>query len=237
MTAISLRPADAKVLLHAIGYTRVSTAEQGRSGLGLAAQRRAIEDFAKAEGISISSWHEDVQTGKGSDALAHRPGLCAALRSAKQVKGSLMVAKLDRLARNSHFITGLMAQRVRFIVTTLPQADAFTLQIYAALAEKEGAQISERTKAALARSTKKLGMAGKSKAQQRAIRALALTAKHHAATARADALRPQIEFVLKDGASLRKASELLNGRGVASPAGGRWHAPSLLKAARRLGLR
>src|ERR1700733_5214868 len=223
--------------MRAIGYTRVSTAEQGRSGLGLAAQRAAIEDFAKAEGISITGWHQDVQTGKGSDALAQRPGLCAALRSAKSVKGPVIVAKLDRLARNSHFITGMMEQRVRFIVTTLPKADAFTLQIYAALAEKEGSQISERTKAALARSTKKLGMAGKSKAERRAIHALAMAAKDKAATARAEALRPQIEFALKDGATLRQAAEKLNARGIESPRGGRWHAPSLLKAARRLGLR
>src|SRR3984885_7038315 len=223
--------------MRAIGYTRVSTAEQGRSGLGLAAQRQAIEDFAKVEGVVIAGWHEDVQTGKGSDALAQRPGLRAALRAAKAAKGALIVAKLDRLARNSHFITGLIEHRVRFIVTMLPKADAFTLQIYAALAEKEGAQISERTKAALARSTKKLGMAGKSKAERRAIHALAMAAKDKAATARAGALRPQIEFALKDGATLRQAAEKLNARGIESPRGGRWHAPSLLKAARRLGLR
>jgi DNA invertase Pin-like site-specific DNA recombinase len=203
----------------------------------LAAQRQAVEDFAKAEGIAISAWHEDVQTGKGSDALAQRPGLRAALRAAKAAKGPLIVAKLDRLARNSHFITGLMEQKVRFIVTMLPQADAFTLQIYAALAEKEGAQISERTKAALARSDKKLGMAGKSRTEQRAIRALAMEAKGKAALARAEALRPQIEFALKGGASLRAAAEGLNERGIESPLGGRWHAPSLLKAARKLGLR
>jgi DNA invertase Pin-like site-specific DNA recombinase len=221
----------------AVGYTRVSTAEQGRSGLGLSAQRQAIEDFAKSAGFTLSSWHEDVQTGKGVDALAHRPGLRAALQAAKAAKGPVIVAKLDRLARNSHFITGLMEQRVRFIVTALPDADAFTLQIYAALAEKEAVQISERTKAALARSPKKLGMAGKTKTQQRAIRALATAAKDKAATARAEALRPQVEFALKAGASLRQAAAALNERGIASPAGGHWHAPSLLKAARRLNIR
>lgn len=221
----------------AIGYTRVSSAEQGRSGLGLDAQRQAIENFAKAEGITIAGWYQDVQTGKGSDALALRPGLRSALKVAKSLKGALIVAKLDRLARNSHFITGLMEQRVRFVVTMLPKADAFTLQIYAALAEKEGAQISERTKEALARSKKKLGMAGKSKAEQKAILALAMEAKQKAATARAEALRPQIEFALKPGVSLRKAAEALNKRGIESVGGGLWHAPSLLKAARRLGLR
>lgn len=222
---------------NAIGYLRVSTSEQGRSGLGLRAQRQAIEDFANGSGLVITGWHEDVQTGKGADALAQRPGLRAALRAAKAAKGPLVVAKLDRLARNSHFITGLMESRVRFIVTNLPDADAFTLQIYAALAEKEAAQISERTKAALAKSEKKLGMAGKSKDEQRAIRALAMVAKDKAATQRVEVLRPHIEFALKDGASLRKAAETLNERNIESPMGGRWHAPSVLKAARRLGLR
>jgi len=221
----------------AVGYTRVSTAEQGRSGLGLAAQQAAITDFAKAEGFDVTAWHQDVQTGKGTDALAQRPGLRAALRAAKAAKGPLIVAKLDRLARNSHFITGLMEQRVRFIVTMLPKADAFTLQIYAALAEKEAALISERTRAALARSRKKLGMAGKSKALQRRIRALAMAAKDKAATARAEALRPQLEWALKNGTTLRQAAAALNARGIESPMGGRWHAPTVLKAAYRLGLR
>jgi DNA invertase Pin-like site-specific DNA recombinase len=233
--ALSLPAED--TAMQAIGYSRVSTAEQGRSGLGLSAQRQAIEDFAKAKGFSIAAWHEDVQTGKGADALAQRPGLRAALRAAKASRGPLIVAKLDRLARNSHFVTGLMESHVRFIVVNLPDADAFTLQIYAALAEKEGAQISERTRAALAKSTKKLGMAGRSKAEQRRIRSLAMSAKDKAATARAEALRPHIEFALKAGVSLRNAAQTLNDRGVESPGGGRWHAPSLLKAARRLGIR
>jgi DNA invertase Pin-like site-specific DNA recombinase len=229
--------ATMKQQAQAIGYTRVSTVEQGRSGLGLDAQRKAIEDFAQVEGIAIREWHQDIQTGKGSDAPTQRPGLRAALRAAKSLKGFVIVAKLDRLSRSSHYISGLMEQRVQFIVTTLPKADAFTLQIYAALAEKEGAQISERTKAALARSTKRLGMAGKSKTSQRKIRALAMVAKDKAATARAEALRAEIEFALKPGVSLRRATEILNERGIASPGGGRWHAPSLLIAARRLGLR
>jgi DNA invertase Pin-like site-specific DNA recombinase len=222
----------------AIGYARVSTAEQGRSGLGLEAQHAAIARFAETEGLSVTQMYEEIETGSGADAIERRPQLAAALKAARKAKVPVLVAKLDRLSRDVHFISGLMAHRVEFVVCDLGrQSDPFVLHLYAALAEKERSMIGERTKTALARSTKMLGMAGKSKTQQRSIRALAMAAKHKAATARAEALRPQIEFALKDGASLRKAAELLNGRGISSPFGGRWHAPSLLIAARRLGLR
>jgi DNA invertase Pin-like site-specific DNA recombinase len=224
-----------------LSHVRVSTAEQGRSGLGLDAQRAAIARFAEAERLDVTQVYEEVETGSGTDALERRPNLAAALKAARKVKAPVLVAKLDRLSRDVHFISGLMTQRVEFIVCDLGrQPDPFVLHLYAALAEKERGMISARTKARLAAAAArgtKLGMARKPKKEQRANRALAFAAKHKAATARADALRPHIEFALKDGASLRNASELLNGRGVASPAGGRWHAPSLLIAARRLGLR
>jgi DNA invertase Pin-like site-specific DNA recombinase len=117
------------------------------------------------------------------------------------------------------------------------QRDCFTLHIWASLAQQEGKLISERTKAAHTRSKKKLGMAGKSKAERKRISALGVAAVERAAMVRVQALRPQIEFALKGGASLRTAVRILNNRGIKSPRGGRWHAPSLLKAARRLGLR
>jgi DNA invertase Pin-like site-specific DNA recombinase len=225
----------------AIGYVRVSTAEQGRSGLGLDAQREAIARFAETEGLTISEVYEEIETGTGSDALDRRPQLAAALKIARKVKAPVLVAKLDRLSRDVHFISGLMTQRVEFIVCDLGrQADPFVLHLYAALAEKERGMISARTKAGLAAATArgtKLGMAAKSKTAQRRIRALAFAAKDNAADARAKALESDIRCALADGGSLRKAAELLNGRGIASPAGGRWHAPSLLIAARRLGLR
>ena len=120
------------------------------------------------------------------------------------------------------------------------QTDPFILHLYAALAEKERAMISERTKAGLAaakRRGQKLGMDAKSKAMVQRIARGGSQASVAAATALLETLRPAIEHALKSGASLRKAAELLNARRVESPRGGRWHAPSLLKAARRLGLR
>ena len=96
----------------AIGYLRVSTREQGRSGLGLAAQRHEIEAFGAREGFSIRSSHQDVQTGAGADALLLRPGLAKALKEAKSAHCPLIVSRLDRRSRNVHFITGLMEHKV-----------------------------------------------------------------------------------------------------------------------------
>ena len=134
----------------AIAYYRVSTQRQGRSGLGIEAQRAAVARFAEAEGITILQEFTEVETGKGADALDRRPQLAAALATARQAKCPVVVAKLDRLSRDVAFIAGLMAQRVPFIVAELgADADPFMLHLYAALAEKERRLISERTRAAL----------------------------------------------------------------------------------------
>src|SRR3569833_2888935 len=118
----------------AIGYIRVSTTAQGRSGLGLEVQRAAIAQFASAEGLDLSEFFEEVETGSGSDALGRRPKLAAALKAARKSKSPVLVAKLDRLSRNVHFISGLMAHRVEFVVCDLGrQSDPFVLHLYAAL--------------------------------------------------------------------------------------------------------
>jgi len=232
---------EANKLATAIGYVRVSTSAQGRSGLGLEAQRAAIARFAETEGLEVAEVYEEIETGSGSDALDRRPQLAAALKAARKAKAPVLVAKLDRLSRDVHFVSGLMSHRVEFVVCELGrQSDPFVLHLYAALAEKERSMISARTKAGLAaakaRGTK-LGMAARRKSEVREIAATGAKANQTAAITRIEALRPQIEFALKGDVSLRKAAESLNSRGVESPGGGRWHAPSLLKAARRLGLR
>src|SRR5467141_2730500 len=131
-------------------YFRVSTKHQQRSGLGIEAQRAAVKRFAEAEGMQIAAEYVDIETGKGADALDRRPQLAAALAAAKRSKCSVLVSKLDRLSRDVAFVSGLMAQRVPFIVAELGRdADPFMLHLYAALAEKERRLISERTKAAL----------------------------------------------------------------------------------------
>ncbi len=118
--------------------------------LGLEAQREAIDRFAKAEGLEVVQTFTEVQTAKG-DSLARRPQLSAALKAARKIKAPVVVAKLDRLSRDVHFVSGLMAEKVPFIVAELgAETDPFMLHIFAALAEKERRLISERTKAGLA---------------------------------------------------------------------------------------
>jgi DNA invertase Pin-like site-specific DNA recombinase len=122
----------------AVAYLRVSTQRQQRSGLGIEAQRAAIERFAQAEGLSIISEYTEAETGKGADALDRRPQLAAALATARRAKCSIVVSKLDRLSRDVAFVASLMAQRVPFMVAVLGRdADPFMLHLYAALAEKE----------------------------------------------------------------------------------------------------
>jgi DNA invertase Pin-like site-specific DNA recombinase len=118
-----------------VTYIRVSTARQGKSGLGIDAQRDALARFVTAEGFDIAAEHVEVETGKGADALDRQPKLSAALADAKRRRCKIAVAKLDRLSRDVHFISGLMSERVPFVVTELgPNVDPFMLHIYAALA-------------------------------------------------------------------------------------------------------
>jgi DNA invertase Pin-like site-specific DNA recombinase len=124
----------------AITYYRVSTQSQGRSGLGLEAQRTAVARFAEAEGMTILHEFTEVETGKGTDALDRRPRLAQALAAARKERCPVIVARLDRLSRDVAFIAGLMANRVPFIVAELgADADPFMLHLYAALAEKGAA--------------------------------------------------------------------------------------------------
>jgi DNA invertase Pin-like site-specific DNA recombinase len=228
----------------AIGYLRVSTREQGRSGLGLAAQRSDIEAFGAREGFSIKSWHQDIQTGAGKDALLMRPGLATALKEARAARCPLMVSRLDRLSRNVHFISGLMEHRVHFIVAAFGRdVDNFTLHIYASVAEQERKMISERTKAALARSKNKLGLRNRSKAFLRRFRANSAAALRKAALERAEAYRVHLEWALsqrgkrtKRPISYNAAAGKLNERGLQSPMGGRWTSATVATMARRLGL-
>jgi DNA invertase Pin-like site-specific DNA recombinase len=210
-----------------VSYIRVSTSQQGRSGLGIEAQREALERFADAEGFEIVAEFVEVETGKGSDALDRRPQLSAALARARSVRCPVAVAKLDRLSRDVHFISGLMAHRVAFVVAELgADVDPFVLHLYAALAEKERALIAGRTKSALAAAKArgvKLGNPNIEHARERAIAVI----KGEAERAAGNVL-PIINEVRRAGAtSLRQIAEALNSRGISTPRGGVWYATSV----------
>lgn len=230
----------------AIGYLRVSTKEQGRSGLGLAAQRFDIEHFGKREGFSVTSWHQDIQTGAGKDAILLRPGLAAALKEARAARCPLIVSRLDRLSRNVHFIAGLMEHKVHFMVAVFGRdVDHFTLHIYASIAQQERKMISERVRAAtlIAMSRgRKFGLQLRPKSWQRHVSALGRAALVREADDRAQAYRVFIEWALKQPGragkliSFRGAALRLNERNIKTPLGGSWRGHHIQRMARRLGI-
>jgi len=195
--------------------------------LGLEAQREAVARYARDFRLEIVAEHVEIETGKGSKALSKRPRLLAALSEAKRHKATLVMAKLDRLARNVHFISGLMETGADFAIADMPNADSFQLHLFAALAEKEAGIISQRTKAALAaakaRGTK-LGRNGKVLARQNKADALK----------RLKPLQPTLEAMKADGLTMRQMIAALNDQGVKSPAGGTWHLTNLHRALKRL---
>jgi DNA invertase Pin-like site-specific DNA recombinase len=205
-----------------IAYYRVSTTAQGKSGLGLEAQRRAVAEFVAREGFELVAEHVEVETGKGSDALDRRPVLAAALAEARKVKGAVIVAKLDRLSRDVAFVAGLMAQRVPFVVAELgADADPFMLHLFAALAEKERAMISARTKAALAAAKErgvKLGNPSLAVARVKAKESRAAGADDFART-----VAPVIRAIQSEGVTtLRGIARELVARKVETRRGGAW---------------
>jgi DNA invertase Pin-like site-specific DNA recombinase len=214
----------AKAVKSAVGYLRVSTAGQGKSGLGLEAQREAVAKFAAQEGFRLSGTFVEVQTAKG-DTLSRRPQLAAALKAARKLKGPVIVAKLDRLSRDVHFISGLMTERVPFIVAELgPGVDPFMLHIYAALAEKERRLISDRTKAGLAAAKRRGVRLGGHNAQSGKTAA--------EAAERAEQLRPLLAELA--ALSANQAAAELNRRKVPTPAGGQWYATQVIRLRQRL---
>ena len=212
----------------AIAYLRVSTQRQHRSGLGIDAQRSAIDRFAATDSLKITGEYVEAETGKGSDALERRPQLAAALAAAKAAKCSVVVAKLDRLSRDVAFVAGLMAQRVPFIVAELGRdADPFMLHLYAALAEKERRLISERTKAALAAKKSAGGVLGNVQNLNEAG-ATGRSRLVERADDFARKLAPSLQAIQLQGATtLRSIAAALNRQGIKSPNGGAWHPSSV----------
>jgi DNA invertase Pin-like site-specific DNA recombinase len=199
-----------------VAYYRVSTARQGRSGLGLEAQREAVRAFLNGGDWELFEEFTEVETGSGSNAWEKRPVLNDAIRCAKKHKAKLLIAKLDRLSRNLHFISSLLEEKVRFVAADMPDANELTIHIMAALAQHERKLISERTKAALARAKargKKLGNPNL-RADNRV--------RSRRAQEFAERLRGTLEALRSRGLSQRAIVAELNKLGTKTPRGGEW---------------
>jgi DNA invertase Pin-like site-specific DNA recombinase len=212
-----------------VTYARVSTARQGKSGLGLDAQRSAMAAFVQAHGMTVAGEFVEIETGKGHDALERRPQLKAALAEAKQLKCPVLVSKLCRLGRDVHFISGLMVNRVPFIVSELgPDVDPFMLHVYAALSEKERKLISDRTRDALKAAKARGRVLGKHGRDVLGPRNRA------AALERARLLEETVRLLQAEGRGVRDIAVTLNEREIPAPRGGKWHATSVHRLLRRM---
>ena len=213
-------------------YKRVSTADQGRSGLGLEAQARDLSLYLETyspEPFEVIAEYLDVQSGKDDD----RPELTKAIDHAKRDKVVLLVAKLDRLSRKVSFISQLMEdKRLDFRVASMPTADKFQLHIYAALAEQERDFISQRTKAALKqakqRGQKLGGLRDKTMKRNEALKAQA--------DSRAQKLKDIVLPLRQSGSSLREIANAINLAGLKTARGAQWDATQVKRVIDRLGL-
>lgn len=205
-----------------VAYFRVSTEKQGKSGLGLAAQRTLIERFLSA-GDEVIAEFVEVQSGKSDE----RVELWKAIAHAKKQDAKILIAKLDRFSRKVSFIAGIMEQGIGLVVAEMPHATDFQLHIFAALAQEERRLISERTRNALAEAKKRgveLGKNGKVLAVQR----------RQEADERAEALRPVIMPMVEAGLSYSEIARRMNEQGILTVNGRRFRAQQVKSLLLRL---
>jgi DNA invertase Pin-like site-specific DNA recombinase len=205
-----------------VAYYRVSTEKQGKSGLGLEAQKETVRAFVEKEGELIGEYVE-VQSGRKDN----REELWKAIRAAKEQKAKIVIARLDRFSRKVSFISGIMDQGVSLVIAEMPHASEFQLHIFAALAQEERRLISERTKAALAQAKKravKLGQNGRKLAELRRVAAFerANSIKHY--------LPPHWQYF-----SLNQLARLLDTSTIKPLNGGRWSAQQVKLMLSRFG--
>ncbi|MBY8823855.1 recombinase family protein [Sphingomonas colocasiae] len=216
-----------------VTYLRVSTAKQGMTGLGMEAQRSAVEGFAASGGHRVVAEFVEVESGKKTD----RPQLEAALAACRLHRATLVIAKLDRLARNVAFIANLMDGGVEFVACDMPYANRLTLHLMAAMAEHEREMISQRTKAALAAAKArgvKLGNPNGAAHLRDLCRVGAANsgrARRREAVERALAVAPLLDQLAAEGVvGARAVAAALNRRGVPSPSGGLWYPEQVRRA-------
>ena len=206
-----------------IAYMRVSTKSQGKSGLGLDAQKEKIKSFAEAHDGELIAEYVDVESGFKNE----RDELQKAIAHAKKIKATLVIAKLDRISRRVSFIANLMESGISFKVAEMSDATEFQLHIYAALAQEERRLISERTKAALKVAKAKgvvLGKNGKVLAEK----------NKRIATDFAETIKNHLLSLRSEGLSFRAIAMELNNQEIQSYAGGKWYGASVQRAYDRL---
>lgn len=212
-----------------VAYYRVSTQKQEKSGLGLDAQKKMVNDFVIANGGEIVKEFTEVESGKRDD----RPKLAEAMKHASLVGGRILVGKLDRLSRDLNFITNLQKNRVDFVVSDMPHCDSFTIHIYGALAQREREMISARTKAGLAAAKakgKKLGTNNLNMDMVQEASAMGVQVRQQKADIFANKVKPVIEALVKDGLSLRAVAAELDKLGIQTARGGKWTATAVKNA-------
>ncbi len=202
-----------------VAYFRVSTEEQGRSGLGLDAQRLTVNNYVASKGGALIAAFEEIESGKHND----RPQLAKALTLCRQQKATLLIAKLDRLARNVAFIATLREGKVPFIACDMPEADDFTIHIYGALAEKERKMISQRTREGLAASKARGTVLGRRDAD---TQSMADQRKTQAAGFRA-AIYPTVRQMRDNGQTLTAIADNLNQMRVRTCNNRTWYASTV----------
>ena len=210
-------------------YYRVSTARQGASGLGLEAQRAAVDQYLAGGSGEVVAEFKELESGRKSDAA--RPELAKALAECKKTCARLLVAKLDRLARNVHFISGLMQSKVKFVACDLPEANDLTIHIMAAFAEHEAKRIGERTKDALATAKRrgvKLGRTGPANLKRNQEE------REEAANVFAERLRREIRGMQAENMTVAAMVRELNSKGITTARGGQWQQTQLDRIISRL---
>jgi DNA invertase Pin-like site-specific DNA recombinase len=207
-----------------VAYYRASTDRQGRSGLGLEAQRAAVTNYLNGGGWKLLGEFTEVETGKRAD----RPELQNALQLCRRRKAKLVIAKLDRLSRNVAFIATLMDSKVEFVAVDNPHATKLTIHILAAVAEHEREMIAARTKAALQAAKARGVRLGRNGAERLA------PSYRAAAGERARELQPVLAELEATGLSARAMAAELNSRRVPTPKGATWHAATVTRMLKRL---
>lgn len=208
-----------------VAYYRVSTQKQGNSGLGLEAQQSAVAAHSLAHGFKIVASFQEIESGKRCD----RPELARAIAACRRHGATLVIAKLDRLARNVHFVSGLMEAKVPFVCCDNPNATPLTIHILAAVAEDEAKRISERTRAALAAARARGVILGTPGNLKRAARRRGTAANVEAAQQHAERALPIAQKLRKAGESLAAIAEKLTDGGILTRRGNAWTPTAVMR--------